>query len=482
MTVSHTVLIRADGGPRIGRGHVVRQISLARALRDRGAEVMFVSASRPDPLIEAAGMSCTVIPSGPPPYERPWPLERQHADAEATIAAAGGAVDTVIVDHFGLERAWDSRVRSIAGSIVAVSDLATAARDVDRLVDHNWYGPESAHRYDGLLPQNCATHIGPRYALLQRDYRDLRVAREPLRWPPQRILVSYGGTDPGGETPRLLEALLAAECGAFIDVVAGSRAAVSQELGDLVATAADVELHVEMPTLAPLLARADLSFGASGAATWERMCFGVPGVVTTTAPDQSGVTRALHEAGFTTWAGLAGQVSRDDYLQIIATLMKHGPRRPPELVDGWGADRVAALINPAAQPKWELRAAGPHDAPVHLTPSHIPDHWRRDAEAFWADLDDPAVHRLTLSLDGVPMGWVRGSRRRGGVRVVGAVDPAVSSGDVGLYGMASAGRWRIAEGSLVFEPAGDDRLDFEAVGSSVVDSDHGGELLLPLED
>lgn len=480
MTPSRTVLIRADAGPRIGRGHVVRQISLARALADRSAEVRFISAGRPDPLIAAAGFESIAVSDELPSLERPWSVDRQLADADATIAAAGGSVDAVIVDHYGLDRAWDSRARPIAGQLVAVSDLATTARDVDRLVDHNWYGTGSATRYAELLPAHCRTHIGPRYTLLQRAYRDLRAHRPTVQWPPQRVLVSFGGTDPGGETARAVAALSATEVDAGIDVVVGNPGAVTGRLRELVAADSRVALHVAVPTLAPLLARADLSVGASGAATWERMCLRVPSVVTTTAPDQSGVTRALDDAGLVVWAGLVGEVPHERYIETFARLLEHGPPCPPDLVDGWGTDRVAALICPSGQPQVALVAADARSVPAHLSDSDQPQDWRRDEAAFGSDLSDPDVHRLTLLVDGIPTGWIRGSIRGDAVRVTGGVDPAAGLDQGVLAALASSGRWRRSRGHLDFEPARVHHLDFDSVGSSAGEPTRPGGWMLPL--
>jgi UDP-2,4-diacetamido-2,4,6-trideoxy-beta-L-altropyranose hydrolase len=47
-----TVLLRTDASHEIGSGHVMRCLTLARALRDRGAECQFVSREHPGNLIE----------------------------------------------------------------------------------------------------------------------------------------------------------------------------------------------------------------------------------------------------------------------------------------------------------------------------------------------------------------------------------------------------------------------------------------------
>lgn len=406
---SGLVLVRADSGPRIGMGHVVRQLALARELAARGAEVVFVTRTV-EPRVEAAGFRSLALDLPAPEPSRPWAAADQVADARATIALAGGAVDTVIVDSYGLDRTWESEVRAIAGRIVAVDDLADRTREVDVVVDQNWYGAGSDARYDGVVPDGARRLVGPRHALLHHDYAAARRTSAPRAWPPRRVLVSFGGTDPGGETRAVVDALRASgrDLGLDleVDVVVGTPAAVSEELRASVAALPGAELRVALPSLVPSLAAADLAFGASGTATWERMCLDVPAVVTTTAPHQSGVTRALAEAGFTTWAGLSGQVGADGYRDLVAALLADGPRLAPPLVDGHGAARVAAEVLPGPGTS-TFRAATGRDAPVEVARGDDPGAWVAAAARFADDLADPSLDLLVAEVDGVPVDVVR---------------------------------------------------------------------------
>lgn len=400
-----SILIRTDSGPRIGLGHVVRQIALARALAERGAEVVFVTREL-EPRVAAAGFACLALGLPAPEPTRPWSRADQEADARATMGLAGGSIDTVIVDHYGLDRVWESRLRSVAGTIVAVDDLADRARDVDIVVDHNWYGPGSDSRYDAQVPAGCRQLIGPRHALLHHDYARARQKAQPGAWPPRRVLVSFGGTDAGGQTRAAVEALGRSGLDLVIDVVAGSPAVVTDDLASTVAATPGASLQVALPSLVPSLVQADLAFGASGTATWERMCLEVPAVVTTTAPHQSGVTRALAEAGFTTWAGLTDEVDVDAYRRVLDDLLATGPAMAPPLVDGLGVARVAAAVLPGPGERIR-RGATARDAPVEVARGDDPAAWTAAAQRFAADLADPAIELLVEEVDGVPTDVVR---------------------------------------------------------------------------
>ena len=410
------VLVRADAGPRTGSGHLVRQLALADLLAARGAEVVVVTTGD-DPRITAAGHRSLTVPEQADVTGRPWPAAAQLADARATIERAGGAVDVVVVDHYGLDHVWEAEVRRIADRVVAVDDLAGRRREVDLLVDHNWYGAGSAGRYDDTVPDGCELLLGPRYALLGPAYAELRKESTPAAVPPRRLLVSFGGTDPAGETRTVLEALRGrtGRTGLEeVEVVVGSRTAVTPGLEELVAAVPGAELHVALPSLAPSLQRADLAIGASGTATWERICLQVPAIVTTTAPHQSGVTRALAEAGLTTWAGLVGEVGADGYRALLDRAADGALPVPPPLVDGYGAARVAHAVLPARpsgpDDGLRLRIAGPADAPVVVARGDDPAEWVAAGNRFAADLVVADVAVLVVEVDGVPSACLRVTR------------------------------------------------------------------------
>ena len=64
-----------------------------------------------------------------------------------------------------------------------------------------------------------------------------------------------------------------------------------------------MHLHVGLPTLAPLMAAADLAIGACGATSWERLCLGLPSLIVTLADNQRQVAACLHAEGMVHWIG-----------------------------------------------------------------------------------------------------------------------------------------------------------------------------------
>lgn len=397
------VLFRADAGRRLGSGHVRRCLALADALSERGATCTFAVRGLSPALVDrlrASGMgvvSLTDLADGPTTST----VDRQREDAAEMLAACGPHQwDAVVVDHYSLDHTWEDSVRPAANRVVAIDDLANRRHSVDLLVDHNWYGPDNHARYAAMAP-GAAQLLGPRYALLDRAYRQIRRSAPPQR-PPKNVLVNFGGTDAGSQTATAVTALL--DFGdLMVDVVLGSR--------ELRTTAAwtqhpRVRLHWELPNLAALLASVDLAIGASGTATWERLCLNVPAIVTTTSGGQSLVTRALAEAGMTLWLGTAGEVTHDDYVKAIRQVTEgQGPALVP-VVDGYGTSRVAMAVLGSGG-TMTTRLATCHDAATVATSGpqdeQGPAHWHRRHGWFHDSMTRETPPRIVVA-DDVPMG------------------------------------------------------------------------------
>ncbi len=368
------ILFRVDAGKNIGTGHLRRCLSIARHLRRRGASVVFATrTSNPtiDHWLSDAGVTQVVLSglaASRVPHGQPWAPADQEADAEDLLAQSGTPTwDTVVVDHYGLGIPWETALSDHTHRLVVIDDLANRAHHADLLVDHNWYGPNNHKRYKALVPPETPLLLGPRYALLDHSYATTRRSL-PVRTPPKRVLVNFGGTDAGAQTTTAIDALLGFP-DLLVDAVMGTPEAVEPSVAQR-ATHPRVALHTNLPSLAPLLSKCDLAIGASGTATWERLCLGVPALVTTVHESQSGVTRALAAAGVTTWLGTASDVTLDDYRSAIAGVLAGNGPSPLPLVDGHGAARVALALLPgsgtdfdAQPPRWDDVATFTTSAP-----------------------------------------------------------------------------------------------------------------------
>lgn len=397
-----TIAFRVDASERIGLGHAMRCLALADALRARGARTAFATAGLPDPTaaaLRAHGHTALPLADGGPTLrgapERELDETDQRADALATRQALGsfGPIDWVVVDHYRLGCAWERAAAGFARRVAVIDDNARRAHDCDLLIDHNVSAAWA--QYDALLPPRALRLLGPRFALLRREF-----ARKPEAPPRQRsavarLLVAFGGADPTRETEKALNALALPPVASLgVDVVVGAANARLAAIRERAAARGGVQVHVDTERMDALIDRADLAIGAAGVSALERCTQGLPSVLIAVADNQVPIAQALAQRGAAVYLGTSAEVDEDRLARAVGGLVAM-----PDLVrtmaekaagtcDGHGARRVAARM---LSFDLRLRPAAPSDSDRVLA-------WRNDEATRRYSLDsapiDPARHAV----------------------------------------------------------------------------------------
>jgi UDP-2,4-diacetamido-2,4,6-trideoxy-beta-L-altropyranose hydrolase len=330
------VLVRADGGAALGMGHVMRCLAVAERLSERGAAVTFVT--RDDPAVRAriAAHGCEVVT-----------LPRRDEAAElaallkcATVTGAGA----VVVDLQGFAGEGQARVRAAGLRLTVLDDMGGAGFQADVVLNPNVTARAAAYE----VAPHTRLLLGPRYALLRRDF----VGRRPgPGGTTPRVLVTMGGGDADNVTRRAFQEVDALETDFAIDVLLGP----AFPHGEAMAAAAGrarhpVRIHRDPPDPAGLMAAATVALSAAGSTCLELAHLGVPAVLLVLADNQAGNAAGLARVGCAVSLGDAAQLSGPELRKTLGTLLADRDRRGRmaalgrELVDGAGAARAAAEV------------------------------------------------------------------------------------------------------------------------------------------
>ncbi|MDD4862979.1 MAG: UDP-2,4-diacetamido-2,4,6-trideoxy-beta-L-altropyranose hydrolase [Alishewanella agri] len=314
------VLLRADASVSIGSGHIMRCLTLAKALQKLGVECEFICRLSEGNLIawlQNQGLKVITLPTG---------IKTEHDDAEYCLANLRQHYQLLIVDHYQLAESYCRRMRSYCDKILVIDDLANRRHDCDLLLDQNLL-PDADSRYQHLVPIHCKQLLGPRYALLRNEfYQGSRHIR------PQHILIGFGGTDEHNLTKLALDAINKLKpMKITADIVIGAnnpwRAALEQQTACL----PNVQLHVQSNHMATLMRQARLMLGAGGATHWERCICGLPGLIVTVAENQQATTAYLNELGACVWLGQAAEMSAEFFAEQLCYYLSQ-----PALLDEIG--------------------------------------------------------------------------------------------------------------------------------------------------
>jgi UDP-2,4-diacetamido-2,4,6-trideoxy-beta-L-altropyranose hydrolase len=339
------VAIRADASVAIGTGHVMRCLTLADALRDRGAVVRFLCRR------ETGDLGKLITGKG---YEVSWlpPDGGSETDAQASIEALEGDKpwDWLVVDHYGLDAEWERCLRRAANKIMVIDDLADRSHDCDLLLDQNLH---ESGCYAGLVPESCQILMGPKYALLRPQFATARQNLQKRDGRVSRLLLFFGGADAGGETLNALSAIqMLGRADLNVDVVIGETNPHRESIESACRSIPNTTLYCQVDDMATCMATADLFVGAGGTSSWERCCLGLPAVVVATATNQIEQCEALDHVGTQIYLGVASEVSTEHLMLTLDTLL-NGPARVKimsemahSLVDAQGTGKVIGQMLP----------------------------------------------------------------------------------------------------------------------------------------
>ena len=305
------IAIRTDSSLQIGTGHVMRCLTLADVLSDRGAQITFICRPQAGDLLD---MICqrghAVKTLGPVDGLLTAPTEPTYAQWLGTDWASDSeqtkqvlehqVVEWLIVDHYALDYRWERALRPHTQRIMVIDDLANRQHECDLLLDQNL--GRHTRDYIGLFSRNSQTLIGPEYALLRPEFavwRDKSLLRRVMPHL-KKLLITMGGVDQVNATSQVMDALTSCDLpfDLSIIVVMGLRAPWIGEVQARVATMPrPTKVLVGVNNMAQLMAESDLCISAAGGTSWECCCLGLPAIQLVLADNQKEINVALDTSG-----------------------------------------------------------------------------------------------------------------------------------------------------------------------------------------
>ena len=358
------VYIRTDSSKHIATGHLMRCLTLAKRLREKDCDVIFicrnfegnisriVQENEFELILLEHNDSMAINRDHPDEYTR-WLETSSIVDYKQTLAAIAQGrrkADWLIVDHYGLDSSWHTPIREVAENIMVIDDLANRPLDCNLVLDQNFH-EDYETRYNWLVPNTAVQLVGPQYALLREEFYQFVKNQSRIRKEINNILIYYGGFDATNETMKALKAVeLVNGRNITATVIAGKNNPQYQEICSFCIENPNIRHIEKADNMAELMVHADLALGAGGTTTWERCALGLPALITAVADNQLPISRMVDKAGFGIYLGQSSDVTVDSIADRIKELQGNPEilikmsEAGPKLVDGLGTDRVVEKI------------------------------------------------------------------------------------------------------------------------------------------
>lgn len=353
--LNKNLFIRADAGTKIGTGHIMRCLTLADSLKKSFDGIFVVSNQMPSNLsrfIREKGYKTHFIHGYTHIEGKKLQLKQRKAienDVNHCIKIINlykNAENWLLIDHYGVDYKWETKIRNHVEKIIVIDDLANRKHNCDVLIDQNFY-KNMRKRYAGLVPKKCLQLLGPKFALLRPEFKNA-TKRLKRKYEIRRILISFGGSDPTNQTAKVLRAIKSLDSEYNIDVVAGNSNPHKKSIKNLCSNIPYTSFYYHTKNMAKIMAKADLAIGGGGSTTWERCCMGLPAIVSVLSENQRQLTKEVARIGCVINLGQATYLRPKDYAVAIrkmdSKLLQNMSKKCMRLVDGNGAGRVASKI------------------------------------------------------------------------------------------------------------------------------------------
>ncbi|MDG1873860.1 MAG: UDP-2,4-diacetamido-2,4,6-trideoxy-beta-L-altropyranose hydrolase [Mariniblastus sp.] len=440
------LLIRADAGPRVGTGHVMRTLALGQSWQRLGGDVAFACGDLPNALIAKIQKQNFDV----------YKLNHSRcdeSDAEETVEIAHAFQPNWLVldgyqfgDHFQQAIRHASKLYDNHFKILVMDDYCHADHThADLVVNQNAYAKNNLYPIAKSQPlKSPAILTGSRFVLLRKEFQrpPLEETTKPIAKEAKRILVTFGGADMDNWTLASLKSLSDLDHKKLIvDCVIGSCYSHLRELEKFkAATKISLRIHRNVEHMSILMERADLAISAGGSTCYELARCGVPTIAVPIAENQIALAREMQQRGVMTCVELAqmplsqnghDRISQkstapDSEFWLVADREKHSSDKPQngdmdggskrhelltqtiqnlvldsekrakmssqgmKLVDGHGGDRIAKKMTSMM---YSFRVAQRADAELMLG-------WRNDPEvrsvSFRNDSIAISAHRKWL--------------------------------------------------------------------------------------
>lgn len=347
------IVIRADASLQIGSGHIMRCLTLANVLRERGANVSFICRQHQGNLInvvENQGFTVYTLTSQSnhdilPTYAHSaWLGVNEQTDIdECQPILQQIQPDWLIIDHYAIGKLWQQQAKKQLPmiKILVIDDLADREHDCELLLDQTL--SRKVPHYQKLIPKNCRLLLGARYALLRPEFTHWRNRQSVQKSEIPNILLNLGGVDKDNLTLKILQLLTNYQSQYnqhfSVTVVLGKTAPHIESVQNFAKNANfTCQVLVNVNNMAELMSQANLAIGAGGSTSWERCCLGLPTLLLVLADNQRYVAQMLAKKHavivLDDWQNF--DKCFNDLLQNQQLIRENAQ----QLVDGQGAIRV----------------------------------------------------------------------------------------------------------------------------------------------
>lgn len=349
------IAIQADGGTKIGMGHIMRTLVLAKELSKEN-DVFYIcrveskerykyhmngstnEVSSLDQLIKHEIGYSKYIPGIKKVLCEGFKVnlvnEDRIIDQLKDIKA-----DLLITDSYSAHEKYFEETKKIFDKTAYIDDINQHYFDVDFLINQN----SDAEDFNYKVNADTKLLLGTDYILLRDEFKNL--INKGIKNKIYDIMITVGGSDPNKITERILNYI--SEIDYKFHVVIGPSFSDTSFVEKFKTHNIKFYYNADM---CEIMKKCDLAIAACGSTLYELSACGVPTLGIIIVDNQQGIANKLNKMNIVKSLGWYDKISKEDLINNIDKLdndyilRKSLSEKASKLVDGKGAERIARVL------------------------------------------------------------------------------------------------------------------------------------------
>ncbi len=293
------IAIRADGGSKIGLGHIMRTLVLARELAK--TNVVFYVCKKDNPLtakyingiekVRSEGFQVIIVD-----------------EDNIIIELSKIEADCLITDSYDVDEEYFNKTKKMFSKTGYIDDMNLYYYNVDFIINHNIYANKSKYKCN----EDTLLFLGTEYIILREEFRDSKPNQ--IKKNIKNILVTMGGADPNNFTLKLLKYIKDLEYN--INVVIGPAFTDIDKIELEIKNRKNIKLSFNT-NMIEMMKECDIAISATGSTLYELTTLGIPTLGVILVDNQEGIAKEMNKHGFIINLGWYDKVEKNDVLDAI---------------------------------------------------------------------------------------------------------------------------------------------------------------------
>ena len=360
----YNIAIRADGGPAVGMGHIMRCLAVAEELKVLGCRVYFISryiqgidqvaamGFEVFELVIEADKTTNNIFSAKFNYGSKEELEDDIIATRTIIVQQG--CDLLLVDKYNLSTEYFVRLKEFVEKVAFIDDLNKFKCSANIIINGNVNAPLLGYT-ENFTGQKLL--IGTKFTPLRKECRhipkkEIHSVTDGDNSRLLEIMITTGGADPYNCTAKLLEILLEDKQTSNIryNVIVSSGFVHRDQIQRIADKNSNIVLYIDPKYMSEIMCRSDLAIASGGSTLYELCCCGTPTIAFIMADNQKSIVNMLSSDGYIQSLGWYNQLENKNITQIVKDFINNFEERNDYsqkmqgLIDGRGALRISQEI------------------------------------------------------------------------------------------------------------------------------------------